>query len=134
MQRRFLFEQLGKLFPKSLVHDFYTIFGEAVTEKLLSIFSGTTIKVPSTEDLREAERDIIIYESLIKCPLPEEAKRVRKTLSRKYGLKKKNIRIIFKRMSRLHRMAKKVHEADHAVSQHKVKRIKIRKLKRQRRV
>jgi len=131
---RLLFARLDKFFPKSLVSDFCTLFGEKMTEKLLMVFGGMTLKIPSHQDVQDTERDIVIYESLIRCRTPEEARRVRRVLSLKHHVSKRKIRGIFGRMQRLHRQAAQIRDADQAVGRSQVKKLHIRRLKRQRRL
>lgn len=48
----------------SLLPDLYEIFGDEALVKFIDIFGGTTIRVPSRDDLANAVRDVNIYLTL----------------------------------------------------------------------
>ena len=50
----------------SLIQEFYRVFGDGATWKLLDIFAGTRIKVPSAREIRIVKRDVFIYRSMLK--------------------------------------------------------------------
>lgn len=132
MSMRLLLDKLSRLYPKSLVGEFYRIFGAEVTEKLLTVFGGTTIRVPTTKDLQEAQRNLAIYDTLIRSTTSKESRRLSTQLSNRYDVTKKEIRVIFRHMKRLNKESSKIKEADVAVGKHRKKKLRLRKKSRRR--
>lgn len=88
------------MWPRSFLGQFNDAFGPANTQKLLDIFSGTTIEVPARRTLDAAERDIAIYESLNMATTAQQHKERKAKLAIKYDLTEKRIKDIFRTMRR----------------------------------
>lgn len=125
-----LLTKLALVYPKSLLNEFYTVFGDVTTTKLLSVFAGMTLKIPSSREVQKARRDLVIYETLQKATSKEEFRIIRKTLQAKHGLSKAKIKEIHKYMQKLHKAGKELQDADKAVSQHRKKKVKVKKRKK----
>lgn len=113
-----------------MVTEFYRIFGPDATEKILTIFGGATLRIPSTKDLRRAQRDIFIYDFLMGAQGKDRQTRMQ-SISKEFSLTAPKIRSIERQMMRLHGDAQKLRDQDAAVSQHKRIKIKLSKRKRQ---
>lgn len=125
-----LLKKLALIYPKSLLAEFCTIFGMQTTHKLLTVFGGITLKIPTSRELQKTERDLQIYEQLAKIEDKQAFRIVRKTLEAKHGMSKAKIKEIYRYMQRLHKSAEQIRAADVAVSQHKRKKVKVRKRKK----
>jgi Mor transcription activator family len=112
------------------VTEFYRIFGPEPTEKILTIFGGATLRIPSTKDLRRAQRDISIYDFLRTSKNPLERRRRIRFLRKEFLLTGQKIRSIERQMARLHDDAQKLRNQDAAVSQHQRISVKLTKRKR----
>lgn len=88
------------MYPRSLLGEFLEVFGKTNTIKLIDIFSGTTLEIPSRRRLEALDRDIQIYEAICSCTNKKQLKAVRKKLANKHNLTEKHIRDIFKRLER----------------------------------
>ena len=88
------------MFPRSLLGEFLEIFGKENTTKLIDVFSGTTLEIPSRKKLEILERDIQIYDSLCSCTSQKQTRKMKKRLACKHGLTEKHVRDIFKRLER----------------------------------
>ena len=122
---RLLFEKWAKIYPKSLVSEFCRMFGPANTEKLLAVFAGTTLQIPSTKDLENAERDILIWETLRHSKSPNESRKLSANLASQYHLPRKKIRHVYYTMMRRMRENKTLEDADRATGQHKQGNLKL---------
>jgi len=125
-----LLRKLALIYPKSLLAEFHTVFGSEPTSKLLSVFAGMTLKIPSNRELQKAQRDLVIYEQLEKAKDKNEFRIFRKTIQARHGMSKAKVKEIFRYMSKLHRAGKELREADKAVSLHKKKKVKVRRRKK----
>ena len=132
MPTRSLIQKLAKLFPQSLIAEIYRIFGLDNTEKLILVFAGTTIHIPSTKDLEEEDRNLAIYETLQKSNSAAESRRLGHFICEQYGLKRKELRIIYKKTKKKLKEAKKFTESDQLVSAHLPKKIKLKRETRRR--
>lgn len=94
---------------------------------MLTVFAGTTIRVPSTKDQSNAVRDIHIYETLCGAGSASESRDLAEDMSKKYKMSRRHIRHIFKTMRRLYKVNKKLQEEDLATSQHKIKRVNVKR-------
>lgn len=103
------------------------MFGEKMTDRLLTVFAGTTIRVPSTKDQSNAIRDIHIYETLCTASSASESRQLAEGMSKKYKMSRRHVRQIFKTMRRLYKVNKKLKEEDLATSQHQVKRVNVKR-------
>ena len=120
--------KIGKLrvmFPRSLLAEFTEIFGEANARKLIDVFSGTTLEIPSRKALENAERDMLIYELLSISTSPQQGKEKRDKLSRKYNLSKGRVQEIFRQMKRQVKENRKFQQADESVGRLQRSRIKV---------
>lgn len=126
-----LIDNLARLFPKSTIHEFFRIFGPEDTRKLLAIFGGTTIRVPSTEDLELAQRDLYIYEKLKEVRGDGVARRkLGGILEKELGLSRRKLRLIYRAQRKLHKEAEALRKLDEAVGRHKRKKIRVLRRKR----
>jgi len=105
------------------------MFGEEVTEKLLTVFSGTTIHVPSVREQENAMRDLAIFETLERAEDSSASRRLGEALSSQYKISRRKLRHIYRTMRRLHKLNTKLKAEDLATSQHK----KVTKRKRRKR-
>jgi hypothetical protein len=127
--RQSTLEKLVLTFPKSLTSDYYKVFGLEDTEKLLTVFSGMTIRVPSTKDVERAIRDISIFESLV-GKKGRDARQQRLHLVEQHRISLTKVRKVFRKMKRVMRLSMRMKEAEAAVSVHekpkKIKKSRIR--------
>lgn len=100
------------MFPRSLLGEFLEVFGKANTIKLIDVFSGTILEIPSRRKLEALDRDIQIYEILCSCTSQKQTKEMRKKLSLKHNLTEKHIREIFSQLERQLRENRKFKLAD----------------------
>jgi len=121
-----LLEKLAKVYPKSLISEYSRVFGMSATEKLLSIFGGMTIKVPSHTEIQRAKVELDIYEALARTKTRPEFRAVRKTIQSKFGMTKSKVRGIYRTFAKLHKVAKKIADEDLSVGKLKRKRRKRR--------
>lgn len=124
--------KLVKLLPQSLLGDFYRIFGPIVTDKLLTVFGGCTIQIPSTKDMDEAVRDYAIYVALESCGTGADSKRMGEVLCQKYDIKRKELRKVYRLTKAKLKEATRVIESDRRVSQHQPSRIKQKRQSKRR--
>jgi hypothetical protein len=92
--------RIKEMYPRSLLAEFYTIFGEATTIKIIDVFSGTTLEIPSRKSLEVADRDIRIYEALCPCTSSKQTRAVEERMAEKYELSIQRVREIYKNMKR----------------------------------
>lgn len=124
MRLQALIPRLDRLYPTSLVSEFCRIFGPANTEKLLTIFAGVTLRIPSTGDLIKAERNLAIYEILCRAKDKADFRILRKQCEARFGLSKGKVKSIFRGMRRVLKDAKEVSDVDKASGE--LKRRKLR--------
>jgi hypothetical protein len=124
--------KLSKMFPQSLLADFERIFGTEATEKLLIIFAGTTLQVPSTKELDEAQRDIVIYKTLSGSKSISESRRLGVLLCQQYNISRREMRRIYKKTRRKLKEAKRFNDSDQRVGNHLPKRIKVKRVSKRR--
>lgn len=121
-------QKLMLFYPNTLLSELYKMFGVANTEKLLQVFGGTTLQIPSTSRVEEAMRDVAIYETLIKSKSASESRRLGVALAEQFDIDRKEVRLAYRSMRRRVRDNKKLLEADRNVSQHSPKgKIKIKR-------
>lgn len=106
--------------------EIYRIFGIEDTEKLLQVFAGTTIYVPSTKNLENEERNLAIYETLKKSKSMQETRRLGELLCEQYKLKTREMRLIRRQTEKKLQEAKRFVESDKLVSKHQPKKIKLK--------
>lgn len=123
----FPYDKQIQLFPKTLIPDFFNTFGKEVTEKLLTIYAGTTIRVPSTKDQDAALRKISIYETLRGAGSASESRRLAEALSKQHKMSRRHVRNIYRTMRKLFKVNKKLQEEDIATGKHKVKRVHVKR-------
>lgn len=124
---RISLEKVVEMFPQSIVSEFYKVFGSENTEKLLTVFGGTKLEVPSTQALEEAQRDIAIYESLKRAHDSQEKRRLVSALMQQYDIPRHRVTVIFRTMKRHQRMSERLRRAEKSIGQHKKTKLKPRK-------
>lgn len=107
-----ILDRIKKMFPRSLLGEFLEIFGKQNTIKLIDVFSGTTLEIPSRRKLEILDRDIQIYEELSSCTSRGQQKTLRKSLAKKHSLSETQIRDVFKKMEKQLRENRKFKLAD----------------------
>ena len=75
-------------FSDTLLPEIYGVIGKDKFIEFLSVFSGTTVKVPSFEELKNAIRDAIIYAEVKKGSST-------KYLAKEYGITEKEVEEIY---------------------------------------
>lgn len=126
-------QRLVRLFPQSLIAEINRIFGAIATEKLMAVFAGTTIYIPSTKDLELAERDLAIHDTLLKCTTRAQSRRMGVVMCAQYRISRKELRDSYKKVRFLLRDGKKHIEADVRTSLHQTRRRKIKTKRRSKR-
>lgn len=121
---RLLLDKLAKIYPRTMLAEFHEMFGPAVTEKLLTIFAGTTLVIPSTKDLENAQRDVAIWETLRRSNDPGQSRRLTESLAQQHNIPHKKVRAIYYRMMRRLKANKRLNEAVRNVGQHRPGRMK----------
>lgn len=127
---RLFLDKLVKMYPRSLLSEFYRMFGLVHTEKLLAVFAGTTLQIPSTKDIEHALRDISIWETLRRSKSPGESRRLSIHLAQQHQITHKRVRTIYYSMVRLLKENTKFTEADKLTGQHKLGKVKVRRKNR----
>lgn len=115
MQRPFNVAKLMLFYPNTLINEFFKMFGYSNTEKLLQVFAGTTLQIPSTTKIEEAMRDCAVYETLCKSKSAAESRRLGKALAEQYDIDRAEVRKIYHAMRKRVRQNKKLREADQNV-------------------
>jgi Mor family transcriptional regulator len=129
---RLLLRHLKDIFPKSFLNEFMETFGEESTDRLLDIFSGTTIEIPSSKNLESAERDIIIYTRLSPLIAKYDVIQMVQDLAKRFKLTKEQVKSIYKGMKKHMKSSRKFQEASERVSQIKKSRVVIKRRTRRR--
>jgi len=93
----------------------------------LTLFAGTTIRVPSTKEQDAAIRDISIYETLRGAGSASESRHLAEALAKQHKMSRRHVRSIYKKMRKLFKVNKKLQEEDIATGQHKVKRVHVKR-------
>jgi hypothetical protein len=109
---------LGKLkflFPKSLIAEFHDVFGDETTAKLLTIFAGTIIRVPSSRDITRSEQAISIYETF-EGVTPQSRVALANLVCSRWKLNSKRVMAIFRKMQSVAKDAARLQESNSAVS------------------
>jgi hypothetical protein len=114
--------RLKDIFPRSFLAEFMATFGEKNTQLLLDVFSGTTLEVPSRRTLDNAQRDIIIYETLYTSP---NARKTKHILALKYNISPERIWKIFRSMRKQIGENKRFRMADERTGKLKKSKIQI---------
>ncbi len=117
MTRKVL-SKLALFFPQSLIAEYRRDFGEDSTEKLINIFGGTTLNVPSHKEIETATRDIIIYETLERSRDSAESRRLGAVLGKQHELSRHKIRAIYNSMRKRIRQNERQAAREKKVSQH----------------
>jgi len=113
-----------------LIAEISKLLGSEAAEKFLIVFAGTTLKIPSTQDLQEAKRNLSIYDTLKDAKSKEEAKRLRAVLAERYDLRVKEVRHINRYICRQVKEAFKILEADAKTGQHIQSKMKVKRKKK----
>lgn len=122
-----LLAKLARIYPRTLLSEFYRMFGPEATEKLLTVFAGTTLHIPTTRDLEDAQRDVAIWETLSRSKSAAESRRLGEALCKQYKIPRRKMRYIYNSMRRLLKERTKFSTADKSTGQHKIGSIKIRR-------
>lgn len=121
-------QKLMLFYPNTLLSELYKMFGSANTEKLLQVFAGTTLQIPSTSKVEESMRDVVIYETLVQSASAAESRILGTALAKQYDIDRKEVRAAYHSMRKRIRENKKLLEADQKVGQHNPKgKIKIKR-------
>lgn len=115
---RFL-DNIETFFPNSLIVEFSRVFGKDNTQKLLSVFGGMVIKIPSSKDIHRMEKEVAIFKILSSAKDGKQLSILRGEVQAKFGMKKKDIIDIHKRMSKAWKSHMSEKAKDKAVSKHK---------------
>lgn len=118
-------KRIREMFPRSFLGEFQEVFGEDATRKLLDIFSGTTIEVPARRTLENAERDIIIYETLYTSTSMQQSKERGRKLADKYKLSRERVREIFRHMKKQMGENKRFRLADECTGKRKRSKVQV---------
>ena len=108
-------EKLVQFYPRSLISDFYRVFGGEPTAKLLTVFAGTTMRIPGTREIQKLSRNIAIYETLRKAKSEGKTRKVIQQMSEKYGISKRRVRVVYREVRRRDKAAKKIFAKDYKV-------------------
>jgi hypothetical protein len=100
------------------------MFGIENTEKFLNVFAGMTVRVPSTREMEEEERNLAIYHTLRTGTSASHSRRMGTILCERYRLKRKELRKIYWETKRKLKEANKFRESESLVSELKSKRRK----------
>lgn len=119
------------MFPRSLLGEFLELFGEDATLKLIDVFSGTNIEVPSRRVLEALNRDISIYE-VLRSVDGEKKRQLVAELANKYDLPTKKVREIYSRMEKQLKENRKFKLADELIGKLKDGQLKVKHEKRKR--
>ena len=120
MPARSVILRLVKLFPQSLIAEIYRIFGIEDAEKFLTVFAGTTVRVTSTSELEDEERNLAIYETLRKSQSASESRRLGEMLCKQYKLKRSELRQVYRQTKRRLKDATSYLEADKRTGEHQI--------------
>jgi Mor transcription activator family len=118
--------RLKIMFPRSILSEFCELFGPKHTETLIDVFSGTTLEIPSRQTIENAERDILIYETLCLCTTASQSSACGKTLCKRFNISRRRLREIFHRMEKQLSENKKFKLADIRIGKLKKVNLKIR--------
>jgi hypothetical protein len=108
------------------------VCGIATTEKILTVFGGMNLRIPSHEDVNKMKRDLNIYNALVEFRDDSfKFKIVRRTVQARYGMKKKKVLAIFDNLEKLHKRGAEIKAVDKSVAAHKkvVRKTRKRRLK-----
>jgi hypothetical protein len=108
-------------YPNTLLSELYKMFGSANTEKLLQVFAGTTLQIPSTARMEECMRDVIIYETITKSKGAAESRRLGEALAKQFDTDRKEIRDAYRSMLKRLGQNKKLQQSDQNVGKHSTK-------------
>ena len=120
-----LIARLQEFFPNSVLVEFHRVFGEAATEKLLEVFSGVTLEVPSHQYLETCERDISIYEALCLSTSASQTRKLAGEQAKKHGLSHSRVRTIFRQIRKQMKENRRFKLADERIGQLKKGGIKV---------
>jgi hypothetical protein len=123
-------EKIVKIFPQNLISEFHRIFGKEATEKLLTIFAGVTLHIPSTKEIEEAVRNIAIYETLIASRSGVETRRLSGIMCEQYDLTRKELRAAFRKTRRELNEARRTTAADQKIGEMTPRSLKQKSKKR----
>ena len=128
MPVRFDIKKLLLFYPNTLLSEFHSMFGAADSEKLLQVFGGTTLQIPSTATADKLMRDIIIYETLSKSTSASQSRRLTTGLMEQHDMKRAEVRQAFNSVRKQVRLVRRLRESDSRVGQHILKRkIKVKR-------
>lgn len=108
-------------FSKSLILEYGRVFGKDNLKKFLAIFGGMAIRVPSVKDIQRMEKEVAIYKILSSAEDKAQRKILRLQVQAKFGVKKKDVIEIYRRMGKAWRQYQAAKTEDEAVSKHRRK-------------
>lgn len=115
-------------YPNTLLSELYKMLGVSNTEKMMQVFGGTTLQIPSTSRVEAAMRDIVIYETLSKSKSASESRRLGEALAKQYDVDRREIRNAYRSMRRRVRDNRKLSESDQNVGKHSTKgKVKVKR-------
>jgi Mor family transcriptional regulator len=97
---RHVLSRLKSMYPRSLLSEFQEVFGEKMTVRIIEVFSGTTLEIPSRRDIEIADRDITIYESLAVCTNSRQLRDTMESLGKRFNLSERRVGEVFRRMKK----------------------------------
>lgn len=106
-------------FSKSHIVEYGRVFGKDNLKKLLAVFGGTTIRVPSVKDVQRMEKELAIFKILSSAEDNAQRKILRLQVQAKFGVKKKDVSEIYRRLGKAWRQYQKAKAEDRAVSKHR---------------
>lgn len=115
-----------------MIAEVYHLLGAEMTEKFLMVFAGTTIHVPSTRDINEADRNLAIYDTLSKAKSPLESRNLCEVMCKQYNLRRFEVRELYRLTRKMLNEGKTMLEADARTSQHKKSKLRVKRKKERR--
>jgi len=88
-----------------------------------------TLHIPSTKEIEEAIRNVVIYETLIKSKSATETNRLSAVMADQYDMSRRELRAAFKKTRRELNEAKRTKAADTKIGQLIPKKIKVKRNK-----
>lgn len=90
------------------------------------VFAGTTIKIPSTKDIREMEINLSIFETLNNTKTGAESRRLAEILAERYDLKHHEVRQAYRTVKKLLKEGRKMNEAETRITNYQKAKVKVK--------
>lgn len=113
---RLITSKLIRTFPHSLLSEISRIFGPEATEKLLTVFAGVTLYIPSTKEIEEATRNLVIYETVNLAKSKTELGRLKTVLCEQFDISRKELAKAYQRMKKQLNESTKISLSDAYIS------------------